>query len=396
MGKSYKYGFSIVAALLVLAVLALATWGVMSRVYARAALRDEAAASATMTVIVVQAATATKGEDLVLPGSVEPWAEAPIYARTSGYLRRWLVDIGSQVKAGQLLAEIDTPEIDAQLHQTEAELNSARANSTLADATAQRWSELAAKGLVARQASDEKSGDATAKRAALASAQASLSRLRQLTGFKHITAPYDGVITARNVDVGALVNAGAGTSGAAALFQIAAVNKLRVYVQVPQAYARAIQVGLTADLRFADRPAEPVSARVTHTASALDASSRTLRTQLEVDNSKAALLSGGYVDVHFKLPVQAMSLRLPANTLLFRAEGLQVATVSSDDRITLKNVSIGRDFGTTVEISEGLNASDSVVVNPPDSLANGQPVHRAPTPVPTPAPTPTKPVAATQ
>lgn len=371
-------GISLPVVLVFVVVVGLALWGVVSRLHARTELSKNTVAAAFVTVATVKPTQAKAGEELVLPGSVQAWSDAPVYARTSGYVRRWLVDIGAPVKAGQLLAEIDAPEVDEQWRQAQAQVNTAQANASLADTTATRWKELFARGLTARQEVDNHDGDLKAKQADLAASQANLARLRQLTAFKRIVAPFDGVVTARNVDVGTLINAGAG--GSQELFHVAAVDKLRIYVQVPQAYAGLIAPGLTAELHMADRPGEKFAAKVVSTSNALEGANRTLLTQLEFDNAQRHLLPGVYADVHFKLPVRDNSLSVPANTLLFRAEGLQVATLGADNRVLLKGITLGRDFGSTVEVAEGLSAADTVVLNPPDSLANGQAVQRAPAP----------------
>ncbi len=358
--------------LLVIAV-ALGIWGVVSRVLARSALGKETAEAAVITVVTVRPEASTAGEELVLPGAVSAFIEAPIYARTSGYLKSWSTDIGSRVTKGQALAEIETPEVDQQRSQAEADLATARANQTLADSTNVRWQGLLATQSVSKQDADEKSGDAAAKKAAADSAAANLARLRQLEAFKHVVAPFSGVITARNTDVGALINAG--QSAGTELFRIADTHKLRVYVQVPEAYASATVPGLTAQLRFAEQANRDFPAKIVRNSNALDPVLRTLQVELELDNAKGEIFPGAYAEVHFKLPASAETLRLPANTVLFRAAGLQVATVDSEEHIKLKNIVQGRDFGNTIEILSGLAPNESVVINPPDSLTDGVPVH---------------------
>ncbi|MFO1466204.1 MAG: efflux RND transporter periplasmic adaptor subunit [Steroidobacteraceae bacterium] len=311
------------------------------------------------------------GDALSLPANVQAWADAPIYARTNGYLRRRLVDIGARVKQGQLLAEIDTPEVTQQIAQSEAMLATAQAADQLAQSTATRWSSMLATDSVARQDVDEKLADAAAKRSALAAARADLNRLRQLGQFQRIVAPFDGIITARSTDVGALVTAGSGPAAGAELFHIQDVSRLRVYVNVPQAYAPAIQVGGGAMLHIAELPGKSFPARVVSTAGSLDPASRTLLTQLEVDNAAAAIRPGSYGEVDFALAPGTASLRIPSNCLLFRGEGLQVATLDGGGRITVKSVNLGRDFGKDVEVLEGLAPADRVVLNPPDSIRTG-------------------------
>jgi len=349
-------------------VLLLAGWGIFSRLYARSELRKSTDDQAAPTVAMVKLDSAPPAEELVLPGNVQAYADAPIYARTSGYLKRWLTDIGTPVKAGQLIAEIDAPEVDQQLHQAQADLATAQANETLSKSTAERWKGLLATDSVSKQENDEKIGDLEAKQALTASARANLKRLQDTQGFQRIVAPFDGTITARNTDVGQLIS---NSSAGVELFHISDLRKLRVYVQVPQPYAPAMQIGLGADLRFAERAAQAYPAKVVRTADALEPASRTLLVQLEVDNSKGELFPGAYAEVHFKLPVPAGALRIPANALIFRAAGLMVGTLDADQHVVLKPITVGRDFGTSVEVTSGLTAGESVIINPPDSLAPG-------------------------
>jgi RND family efflux transporter MFP subunit len=305
----------------------------------------------------------------VLPGTVQAFIEAPVYARTSGYLKAWYTDIGTQVTKGQLLAEIEAPEVDQQLSQAAADLATARATESLSNSTNARWKGLLATDSVSKQDAEEKAGDAAAKKAAADSASANVARLRDLESFKRVVAPFNGVITARNTDIGALINAGQSTGSE--LFRIADTHKLRIYVQVPEAYAAATAPGLQADLRFAEHPQKTFPAVTVRTSNALDPTSRTLQVQLELDNANREIFPGAYAEVHFKLPASAQSLRLPANTVLFRSAGLQVATVDGQKRVKLKNVVQGRDFGNTIEILSGLDAGEVVIVNPPDSLTDG-------------------------
>ena len=361
----------------VVVALILAVWGILSRIESRSALKDEAAQAAIPTVAVVKPSHSAPTESLTLPGNTQSYIEAPIYARTSGYLKRWLVDIGAPVKAGQLLAEIDTPEVDQQLSQARADLATAVANRSLADTTNERWKGLLATDSVSKQDADQKAGDAAAKRAAEDSARANVRRLDQLQSFKRVVAPFDGVVTARNTDVGALINAGASGPPGGELFRVADTHILRIYVQVPQPYAGFIKPGLAADLKLNDRPGKNYQATVVSTAQALDPTSRTLLTQLQVDNAKGELFPGAYVEVHFKLPTRTDVVRLPANTLLFRSAGLQVGVVGADNHVSLKSINMGRDFGNEVEVLSGITDSDQVVLNPQDSLADGQEVRIA-------------------
>jgi RND family efflux transporter MFP subunit len=354
---------------LLIVALILVTWGEVHRVMARSALRQKTAAEASPIVVTVAPSRSGLGEELVLPGTVQAYSEARIYARTNGYLKSWLVDIGSAVRKGQLLAEIDTPEVDQQLAQAIADLATARANEALSNTTNTRWKELLRTESVSKQDADEKDGDADAKRAIAESAAANVSRLRQLESFKHVVAPFDGVITARNTDIGALINAG--ESAGSELFRVADTHKLRIYVQVPEPYAAAAKPGLEADLRFSEQAGKGYAATTVRTANALDPVLRTLQVELELDNAQRELFPGAYAEVHFKMAGSASSVRLPANTVLFRAPGPQVAIVDAQHRIQLKSIVQGRDFGGTIEVLSGLGPDDAVVVNPPDSIVDG-------------------------
>jgi RND family efflux transporter MFP subunit len=354
---------------LLIVAIGLGVWGEVSRVLARSALGKETARAAVITVLTVSPNRTPLGEELVLPGTVQAFIEAPVYARTSGYLKAWYTDIGTQVTKGQLLAEIEAPEVDQQLSQAAADLATARATESLSNSTNARWKGLLATDSVSKQDAEEKAGDAAAKKAAADSASANVARLRDLESFKRVVAPFNGVITARNTDIGALINAGQSTGSE--LFRIADTHKLRIYVQVPEAYAAATAPGLQADLRFAEHPQKTFPAVTVRTSNALDPTSRTLQVQLELDNANREIFPGAYAEVHFKLPASAQSLRLPANTVLFRSAGLQVATVDGQKRVKLKNVVQGRDFGNTIEILSGLDAGEVVIINPPDSLTDG-------------------------
>jgi RND family efflux transporter MFP subunit len=355
--------------------LVLAAWGILSRLSARIALERAAAAAGTFTVATTHPSRGPGSDLLVLPGTVQAFYEAPIYARTAGYLRVWHTDIGASVKKGQLLAEIDTPEVDQQLRQAEADLATAQANYQLARTTNERWQGLLATESVSKQDADERAGDAAAKAAAAQSAAANLARLKDLESFKRVAAPFDGVVTQRNTDVGALINAGE-TPGSA-LFRVADTHRLRIYVSVPQSYAGEISPGLTAALVFADRPAKRYQAAVVSTARALDASSRTLQVELQIDNSGGELLPGSYAEVHFDLHGASTTLRIPVNAVLFRAQGLLVATVDSTSHVHLHLITQGRDFGREVEVLSGVEPDDSLIVNPPDSISEGMQVRIA-------------------
>ena len=359
-----RYLWAVVALALLLAV-----WGILSRLSARNALDREARAAAILTVITTKPRSGPAANMLVLPGSVQAFYEAPIYARTSGYLKTWYTDIGAAVKKGQLLAEIETPEVDQQLRQAEADLGTARANYELARTTNERWKGLLSTESVSQQDADQRAGDAAAKAAAQASASANLARLHELEGFKRVVAPFNGVVTQRNTDVGALINAGQ-TPGSA-LFRVADTHRLRIYVQVPQPYAAQISTGMSAALEFTDHPGQHYSAVVASTAHALDAVSRTLQVELQIDNSKGDLLPGSYVQVTFTLPPSPGTLRVPVNTVIFRGKSPQVAIVDAGQHVRLRDIAEGRDFGTELEVLAGIEPDDILVVNPPDSIADG-------------------------
>jgi RND family efflux transporter MFP subunit len=346
----------------------LAVWGIVSRVSARNALSRSTAIAAATTVVTVKPTVAPGSEALVLPGSLQAYYEAPIYARTNGYVRAWYTDIGTPVKKGQLLAEIETPEVDQQLSQAEADLATAEANYQLAKSTDARWQGLLATESVSKQDADQRAGDAAAKKAAVQSAAANVARLRDMESFKRVLAPFDGVVTQRNTDIGALINAGQGPG--AALFRVADTHRLRIYVAVPQPYAPGIRPGMSADLIFSEHPDKHYPATVAFTAEALDPASRTLQVELQVENPRRELLPGAYAEVHFNLAAAAPILRLPANAVLFRAQGLLVAAVGSDHRVRLKQIAVGRDFGSSIEVLSGIDAADDIVINPPDSIAD--------------------------
>jgi RND family efflux transporter MFP subunit len=347
----------------------LAVWGIVSRVNARNALGRQTAVAAATTVVTVKPTLAPGSEALVLPGSMQAYYEAPIYARTNGYVRAWYTDIGTPVKKGQLLAEIETPEVDQQLGQAQADLGTAEANYQLAKTTDARWQRLLATESVSKQDAEQRAGDAAAKKAAVESAAANVARLRDMESFKRVLAPFDGVVTQRNTDIGALINAG--QSPGAALFRVADTHRLRIYVSVPQAYASGIRTGMSADLVFAEHPSKPYPATVAFTAQALDPASRTLQVELQVENPRHELFPGAYVEVHFKLAAAEPTLRLPANAVLFRAQGLLVAAVGGDRHVRLKRIVEGRDFGSSIEVLSGIDATDDIVINPPDSITEG-------------------------
>jgi len=349
--------------------IALAVWGIVSRVSARSALSRQTAIAAATTVVTVKPTLAPGSEALVLPGSLQAYYEAPIYARTNGYLKAWYANIGTPVKKGQLLAEIESPEVDQQLSQAQADLGTAEANYQLAESTDARWRGLLATESVSKQDAEQRAGDAAAKKAAVQSAAANVARLRDMESFKRVLAPFDGVLTQRNTDIGALINAG--QSPGAALFRVADTHRLRIYVSVPQPFASSIRPGMSADLIFAEHPDQRYPATVAFTAEALDPASRTLQVELQVENPQRELFPGAYAQVRFNLASAAPILLLPANAVLFRAQGLLVAAVGGDHHVHLKRIVEGRDFGTSIEILSGIDAADDIVINPPDSITDG-------------------------
>ena len=368
-----RYGLILLVVALVLAV-----WGVASRVNSREQLGRETAEQAVPVVLVQKPAVSPPSEDLVLPGSVQAFVEAPIFARTSGYLKTWSTDIGDAVKKGQLMAEIDTPEVDQQLRQARADLATARANSDLAHITDVRWKGLLANQAVSQQDADTRAGQAAASGAQAASAQANVARLEELESFKRIVAPFDGVVTARTTDIGALIAAGQ-TSGNS-LFRVADTQKLRIYIDVPEPYAPQAKPGIEVELRFNEHPGKAYPATLVRTARALDPTLRTLRVELQVDNSQGELFPGAYAQALFKLPGSTSTYRVPATALIFRSKGLQLATVGSDNKAHLHHIVQGRDFGTSIEVLSGITADDQVIINPPDSLVDGGDVKIAPPP----------------
>jgi RND family efflux transporter MFP subunit len=362
--------------LLVAIALIVAVWGIVSRLSARIALEKQAASAAVATVITAKAHKGPGAEKLVLPGSVQAFYEAPIYARTSGYLKFWYTDIGTPVKKGQLLAEIETPEVDQELRQAQADLATAEANYQLARTTNERWKGLLSTESVSQQDADQRAGDAAAKSAARQSAAANVARLQELESFKRVLAPFAGIVTQRNTDIGALINAGQSTGNA--LFRVADTHRLRVYVSVPQPYASAIHQGLTAGLVLADHPGKRYEAVVANSAHALDATSRTLQVELQIDNGSGELLPGSYAQVYFTLSGAENTLRIPVNTVLFRTGGLQVAVLDAQHRVHLQTITQGRDFGTEIEVLSGVSPEDVLVANPPDSISDGAQVRVAP------------------
>jgi RND family efflux transporter MFP subunit len=334
------------------------------------ALAKETEKLAVPTVAVIHPTVEPSQEDLVLPSTLEAYVQSPIYARTTGYVKKWYHDIGSHVQKGELLADIETPEVDQQLYQARADLGTMLANENLSRITATRYEELIKTDGVSKQEVDNAVGDYAARRAAVASAQANVRRLEELESFKHIYAPFAGVITRRNVDIGNLINAGNGGS-AQELFVLASTDPIRAFVSVPEVYAAAVHPGLGAYLELTQFPGEKFQAKVARTADAIDLSSRTLNTEVDVPNKTGQLLPGGYAQVHLLVGVTGTRLQVPVNALLFRAEGLRAVVVDANHKTHLQQLAIGRDYGTALEVLQGLRPDDWIVLNPPDSLDEG-------------------------
>ncbi|CAB3766022.1 efflux RND transporter periplasmic adaptor subunit [Paraburkholderia solisilvae] len=363
-----------IAVLAVIVVLALAAQGIWSRRDAHASLERDAEHAARLAVEVVHPEKSSAALDLVLPGNVQAYLDTPIYARTNGYLRKWYADIGSHVKAGQLLAEIDTPEVDDQLRAARADVTNAEANYALAKTTADRWTDMLKTKSVSKQETDEKVGDMLAKKGTLDAARFNVARLEKTQSFQKVYAPFDGIVTARNVDVGALIDAGSAGGPAKELFHVAQADRLRVYVNVPQAYSQQIHSGEGAYLTLTETPGKHYPGSVARTSGAVDPTQRTMLVEVSVDNRNGDLLPGAYAQVHFALSSQATPYTLPGNTLLFRPDGVKVATVDEQQRVRLVKVSLGTDYGTRVAIASGLAGNEQVILNPQDSIVDGAPV----------------------
>jgi RND family efflux transporter MFP subunit len=357
---------------LLLVALGLAFWGISVRTRALAEVTRETQERSVPVVAVITPAEGVPQQEITLPGTMQAFADASIYARTNGYLKKWYADIGTHLRAGQLIAEIDAPELEHQLQQARADLGTAEANAKLAQTTAERYRDLIETNSVSRQDLDNANGNLEARQAAVESARANVQRLEQLTAFTRIDAPFTGVVTARNVDIGALIDAG---NNSKELFHMADTRTLRVFVNVPEVYSRAARPGLKADLTLREFTGRSFEGTLVRTANAIDVASRTLLTEIDVDNAKGELLPGSYCEVHLNIGERAAAaMKLPVNALIFRSDGLQVATVNADGRVIMKSITVGRDFGDSVEVLSGLDLRDRVVVNPPDSIAANQTV----------------------
>jgi RND family efflux transporter MFP subunit len=362
----------------------LAIAGVVPRMRAESALAGETHVRATPAVQVIVPKRSATAEEVVLPGNIQAFADASIFARTSGYLKRWYADIGSRVKKGQLLADIETPEVDQQLEQAKADLGTAIANSDLADITAARYTELRKTDSASQQDLDNALGDAKAKRAMVNSQHANVKRLEELQSFEKVYAPFDGVVTARNTDVGQLIDSGSASGVSRELFHMAAISTLRVYLNVPQVYTRAARPGIGAYLTLAEDPGRRFSGKIVRNANSIDIASRTLLTEVDVDNRDGVLLPGSYAQVHLNVSGEVTTFVVPVSALFFQTAGLRLATITGGDRIHMAEVIPGRDFGNEMEVVSGLSPGVQVVNNPPDSLVEGERVRVVAAPPTTP------------
>jgi RND family efflux transporter MFP subunit len=364
---------SIVLLAILLVVAAVVVSGIVPRLRARQALRQQTDYRAAPTVTIVRPKPSAPSEEVVLPGNIQAFIDAPIYARTSGYLKKWYYDIGAHVKQGQLLADIESPEVDQQLQQAREELDTAQANLKLAQITAARYSDLLKSDSVAKQDVDNAVQDAAAKAASVKSAQANVRRLEQMVAFEKVYAPFDGVVTARNTDIGQLIESGSAGGTSRELFHMATIDKLRVFVNVPQTYSHAAVPGINADLALPDIPGRRFIGTLVRTAKSFDPNTRTLLVEVDVPNTTGLLFPGAYTEVHFKMKSEAPTLLVPSTVLVFRSEGLRAATVVGN-RVALVPVTLGRDFGNEVEIVAGLRPDSVLIVSPPDSLVDGETV----------------------
>jgi len=356
------------------AAVAIVIAGIIPRKRAEADLAKETQEMAVLSVSIIHPQRSSPVNEVVLPANVQAYMDSPIYARTNGYLKQWFVDIGSHVKQGQLLAEIETPEVDQQLRQARADLQTAEANLALAKITADRYAGLLKSDSVSKQEADNAQGNYAAQNATVHAAEANGKRLEELQSFEKIYAPFDGVITFRNTDIGHLIDSGSSGGTRTELFHISQPDKLRVYLSVPELYAPAAKPGLQADLILPEFPGRRFPGTLVRTADAIDQTTRTLLAEIRVNNPTGTLFSGAYAEVHLKLPNAVSSFILPVNTLIFRSEGLQVASIADGQHVELKPITIGHDYGTEVEVVSGLTGSESIIVNPPDSILSGQQV----------------------
>jgi RND family efflux transporter MFP subunit len=356
----------------------LGIYAVTQRRTERRVLAQQTERMAVPYVSVIHATPIGSDSDMVLPGTLSPYIESPIYARDNGYLKKWYKDMGSHVDKGEILAEIDTPELDQQLNQARADLVTSQANLSLSTITAARYQDLMKSDSVSRQDLDNANGDLAARKAMVQSADANVKRLEEMEAFKRVYAPFTGIITKRNVDPGTLINAGNGGTATKEMFDLAQIDPMRVYVSVPQTYSPSIHTGLKACLSLSELVSKSFCGQVVRTANAIDPNTRTLLTEVDVPNPTGALLPGAYAEVHFDVKLTGTHLSLPINALLFRPEGTLAAVVGPDDRVQFKKLTIGRDLGNSVEVLQGIAPEDRIVVNPPDSMEEGAHVNLAP------------------
>ena len=356
----------------------LGIYAVLQRTSEHKALAQQTEQMAVPFVSVIRATPINTDSEMILPGTLKPFVESPLYARTNGYLKKWYKDIGSHVAKGDILAEIDTPEIDQQLAQARADLVTSQANLSLSNLTATRYQDLIKSDSVSRQDLDNANGDLAARKAMAQSADANVKRLEEMESFKRVYAPFAGIITQRNVDPGTLINAGNGGTATKEMFDLAQIDPIRVFVSVPQAYSPSIHLGLKACLSLSELARRNFCGQVVRTANSIDPNTRTLLTEVDVPNPSGTLLPGSYAEVHFDVKFTGQRLSLPINALLFRPDGTMAAVVGPDNQINLKKLTIGRDFGNALEVLEGIEPGDNIVVNPPDALEQGEPVNLAP------------------
>ncbi len=376
--KALSAGRAVVLLLVVVAIAAvLAGTGIISRIHARTEVEESTNALAAPSVIVHPPTEGQPQQEVILPGNLEAFTDSPIYARTTGYLKKWYFDIGAHVRKGQLLAEIESPEVDQQLAQAQADLATAETNAGNARTQSARYQDLLKTDSVSKIDTDNFNTQAAAADTTVKSSLANVQRLQELVGFEKVYAPFDGVITARNTDIGQLINAstgGSSSNNSTELFHLAAAQTLRVYVNVPQVYSQSLKPGMTADLTFAEFPGKKFTGKMVRTSRQIDPTSRTLLVEFDVNNRTGELFPGAYTEVHFKTGSTAPSFVIPVSALMFRSEGLRVATVTGDNKATLIPVILGRDDGATVQVVHGLNANDRVIQDPPDSLIEGETV----------------------
>jgi RND family efflux transporter MFP subunit len=373
-GPRLGAGFWLGLLVFVLVIAGVVVYGIHARGVADRNLVVENKQESIPEVKVVHPSTSGTSGSLVLPGNTQPYVDTPIYSRTNGYLKNWYFDIGAHVKKGQLMAVIETPELDQQLQVAEADLKSAQANLDLANITSTRYQNLLKSNSVSKQETDQAMGDAAAKQAAVEASMANVRRLQQLQSFENVYAPFDGVVTARNTDIGDLISGGSASAGTAKqLFHLAAIGTLRVFVSVPEVYSSAVRNGGKAELTLDEFPGQTFTGTIARNSSAIDPASRTLNVEVDVPNPTGKLLPGAYALVHFNVPAGPSNLTIPSNTLIFRAQGMQVAVVR-DGKIQLQPVKISQDHGATVDVASGLSPDDTIVVDPSDSITNGQPV----------------------